>query len=267
MVREWSVVVRIGVLVSILALSGCYEPEPKPSITGEESKVTLPPAQTPPAKHQLMGRSVQGKPIMIQILGRGSDTVLVVGVIHGNEPAGAPLVEQLSEHLRRNPNLLDGRCVVLLPVANPDGLAAGTRENIHGIDLNRNFETANRVDNKTNGHSALTEPESQAIQKIVKEYGPSRIVSIHQPLTASEGIDFDGPARALATRMAQYCDLPIKKRVAEPGSLGSYAGEELKIPTITLELAKSATNPSATALWDQYGRSLLAAITYPEHPL
>lgn len=266
MVREWSVVVRIGVLVGVLALSGCYEPEPKPKITGQESLVTLPPAQTPPAQHQLMGRSVQGRAIMIQVLGRGGDTTLILGTIQGDEPAGAALVEQLSEHLRKNPTLLDGRRVVLLPVANPDGLAARTRGNAHGVDLNRNFEASNRVDNDTNGHSALTEPESQAIQKIIKEYGPSRIVSIHQPSTSSEGIDFDGPARALATRMAQYCDLPITKRGAEPGSLGSYAGEELKIPIITLELAKGVTKPNATALWEQYGRSLLAAITYPEHP-
>jgi len=264
MVREWSIVVRIGVLVGVLALSGCYEPEPKPKITGEEPRVTLPPAQTPPAKHQLMGRSVKGRAIMIQVLGRGSDTIFVMGAIHGNEPASATLVERLSEHLRKNPSLLDGRRVVLLPVANPDGLAAGTRENIHGIDLNRNFEAGNRIDNETNGHSALTEPESRTLQKIIKEYSPSRIVSIHQPLTC---IDFDGPARALATRMAQYCDLPIKKLGARPGSLGSYTGEELKIATITLELPETATSAGAAALWEQYGRTLLAAVMYPEHPL
>ncbi len=264
MVRQWSVVVRIGVLVGILGLSGCYEPEPKPSITGEESRVTLPPAQTPPAQHQLMGRSVNGRAIMVQVLGRGSDTVFVMGAIHGNEPASATLVERLSEHLRRNPSLLDGRRVVLLPVANPDGLAAGTRENVHGIDLNRNFEAGNRVDNETNGHSALTEPESKALQRIIKEYKPSRIVSIHQPLTC---IDYDGPAGALASRMAQYCDLPIKKLGARPGSLGSFTGEELKIPTITLELPETAANLGAAALWEQYGRAVLAVITYPEHPL
>jgi protein MpaA len=264
MVREWSFVVRIGVLVGVLALSGCYEPEPSPQVTGEESRITLPPAQMPPAQHQLMGRSVKGRPIMIQVLGQGSDTTFIMAALHGNEPAGTILVEQLSEHLRKNPSVLAGRRVVLLPVANPDGVEAGTRENGHGIDLNRNFEAANRVDNETNGHAALTEPESRALQAIIKEYSPSRIVSIHQPLTC---IDFDGPARALATRMAQYCDLPIKKLGAKPGSLGSFTGEELKIPTITFELPEAAKSMSATALWEQYGRSLMAAITYPEHPL
>ncbi len=264
MIRDWSVVVRVGVLVGILALSGCYEPEPSPTITGQESKVALPPAQMPPAQHVLVGRSVKGQPIMVQVLGSGGDTTFVMGGIHGNEPAGTILVEELSDYLRRNPRLLDGRRVVMLPCANPDGAAARTRENLHGIDLNRNFEAMNRVDNATNGHSALTEPESQALRKIIRDYSPSRIVSVHQPLTC---IDFDGPARALATRMAQYCDLPIKKLGAKPGSLGSFTGEELKIPTITLELPESAGPASAATLWEQYGKSLVAAITYPEHPL
>jgi len=66
---------------------------------------------------------------------------------------------------------------------------------------------------------------------------------------------------------AQYCDLPIKKLGAKPGSLGSFTGEELKIPTITLELPESAGPASAATLWEQYGKSLVAAITYPEHPL
>jgi protein MpaA len=264
MIREWSVVARIGILVSLLALSGCYEPEPKPSITGEEPKVTLPPPRTPPAQHLLMGRSVKGRPMMIQVLGQGSETIFIMATIHGNEAAGVTLVEQLSEHLRENPTVLAGKRVVLLPVANPDGMAANTRENLHGVDLNRNFDASNRVDSETNGQSALTEPESRVLQKIIKEYSPSRIVSIHQPLTC---IDFDGPAGALASRMAQYCDLPIKKLGAKPGSLGSFTGEGLKIPTITFELPEAAKDMSATALWGQYGRSLMAAIMYPEHPL
>jgi protein MpaA len=99
---------------------------------------------------------------------------------------------------------------------------------------------------------------------VIKDYRPSRIVSIHQPLTC---IDYDGPGRALATRMAQYCDLPIKKLGARPGSLGAYCGEELNIPTITIELPEAAAKQSAIVLWDQYGKSILAAIMYPQHPL
>jgi len=77
-------------------------------------------------------------------------------------------------------------------------------------------------------------------------------------------IDYDGPASALAARMAQYCDLPVKKLGAEPGSLGSYAGLTLRIPIITFELLPSDSALSPERLWQRYGKALLAAIVYPD---
>jgi len=245
----------------LLGLAGCYEQEPRPRITGEQPPLVLPPAQTPPRQY-LIGRSVQGRPIFAEIVGQGTDTALVMGAIHGDEPAAGALVRELADRLRADPRLLEGRRVVLLPVANPDGLAARTRENARGIDLNRNFDTTNRVDNSTNGLRPLTEPESQALQSVIKEYAPGRIISVHQPLNC---IDYDGPGEAIAARMAQDCDLPVKKIGARPGSLGSYTGETLKIPTITVELPPDASKMSDEALWQKYGKALMAAILYPEH--
>ncbi len=260
--RERSVVARITLLaILLLGLAGCYEQEPKPRVTGERSALLLPPAQTPPRQH-LVGRSVQGRPIFVQIVGQGTDTAMIMGAIHGNEPAAGALVNVLADRLRADQRVLEGRRVVLMPAANPDGLAAQTRENARGIDLNRNFDTANRVDNGTNGLRPLTEPECQALESVIKEYAPSRIISIHQPLTC---IDYDGPGEAIAARMAQDCDLPVKKIGARPGSLGSYTGEALKIPTITMELPPEASKMSDEVLWQKYGKALMDAILYPEH--
>jgi len=259
--RKWTLVARITLMAGLLlGLAGCYEAEPKPHITGEQRRIELPPAKTPPREH-LIGRSVQGRPIMVQIIGQGTDTAFIMGAIHGDEGAAAKLVNELAEHLQSNPQLLAGHRVVLLPVANPDGLNAGTRGNAHGVDLNRNFDTSNRVDNGTNGLRPLTEPESQALQSAIKEYAPSRIVSIHQPLNC---IDYDGPGQAIAARMAQDSDLPVKKLGARPGSLGSYTGETLGIPTITLELAPEAGKMDGSALWQKYGKALMAAVLYPD---
>jgi protein MpaA len=244
----------------VLGLAGCYEPEPKPRVVGEQQRVVLPPARIVP-KQQTIGRTVQDRPILIQVVGQGADTALIMATIHGDEQTGTKLVEQLGQHLRDNPQLFEGRRVVLLPVANPDGVAARTRGNAHGVDLNRNFDTSNRVDNGTNGLKALTEPEAQALQSLVKEYAPSRIVSIHTPLNC---IDYDGPGQAIAARMAQECDLEVKKIGARPGSLGSYTGEALGIPTITLELPPEAVKMDDTTLWQKYGKALIAAIMYPE---
>ncbi len=262
--REWSLAARIILLVTlVLGLAGCYEQEPAPRISGEQRPLVLPPAQRPLPQH-LIGRSVQGRPILVQIVGRGSDTVLIMGAIHGDEHAAAALMDQLANYLQDNEKLVESQRVVLLPIANPDGFAAKTRENARGIDLNRNFDTANRVDNGTNGLRPLTEPETQALRDMIKEYAPKRIVSIHTPLNC---LDYDGPGQAIAARMAQECDLPVKKLGARPGSLGSYTGETLGIPTVTMELPPEAGKMSESVLWQKYGKALLAAILYPERAM
>ena len=210
-------------------------------------------------QYRLLGHSVQGRAITAQVLGDGLDTTLVIATIHGNEPAGTPLVRRLADHLATNPDLLEGRRIVIIPVANPDGVAAGTRENVRGVDLNRNFEASNRVNNGANGHQSLSEPESRALQAAIEEFSPNRILSLHQPLNC---IDYDGPGKALAAAIASSCRLPVKKLGARPGSLGAYTGEELGIPTITMELPSAASNLSEDALWERYGQAMIVGITH-----
>ena len=257
--KGWPVRFACTAVVALLGLSGCYEPEPRPHVIGEDRPTDLPVASSVP-KFRVLGRSVQGRPILAQVLGNGADTTLFIATIHGNEAAGTPLMNTLADHLNDHPDLLQDRCVVIVAVANPDGMAAGTRANIRGIDLNRNFDTGNRVNNETHGSAGLSEPESRAIQTAILEFRPDRIVTLHQPLTC---IDYDGPGKELAARMARFCALSVKKLGARPGSLGSYTGEELGIPTITLEMPAEASKLSDAVLWNQYGQAVLSAVTYP----
>ena len=169
-------------------------------------------------------------------------------------------MNRLERYLQEHQELLKGRKVLLLPVANPDGIARNNRYNARDIDLNRNFPASNRINSYRFGYSALSEPEARAIALLIRQYAPDRIVSIHQPLAC---IDYDGPSQALADRMAEYCSLPLKKVGAKPGSLGSYAGITLGIPIITLELPRAADKFNQEQLWQQYGPALAAVITYP----
>ena len=214
----------------------------------------------PACQSFVAGYSVHNRPIEYFAMGTGDDVTFIMGAIHGDEPASAVVVKVLLEHLKSNPQLLKGRRVILIPVANPDGLAANTRFNARGIDLNRNFEAVNRINKPEYGAAGLDEPESVAIKELLLKHKPDRIISLHQPFAC---IDYDGPAGDIALKMSQHCDLEVKKLGARPGSLGSYAGITLGIPIITIELRESDSDLDEDQIWQRYGQMMLAAIIYP----
>jgi protein MpaA len=258
---RWYIISTVSFFLAALSIAGCSEAVYPPEIVIEQPRQSTPVLPAVAVEHRIIGTSVQDRPIMCTVLGKGQDVTLILATIHGSEPAGTPLVRRLIDYLQRHPNHLAGRKVVLVPVANPDGMANNSRYNARSVDLNRNFAAANRRNNARNGYAPLSEPEAGAIASVIRQYSPDRIVSIHQPLAC---IDYDGPAWALASHLAQHCDLPIRKLGAQSGSLGSYAGLSLRIPTITLELPRDAGYSSQEVLWQKYGPALLAAVIYPQ---
>jgi len=283
--KKSSVVLHICILSIIFVLSGCYQPVVYPELVTSSSipsgmlpsapspsrvpkLSTSPPLRIPesstflvPGQYRIIGTSVQRLPILSFTLGQGPDVTFILAAIHGNEAAGVPLVRRLVKYLQQRPHLMEGRRVVLLAVVNPDGMAHRSRLNANGVDLNRNFPSVNRVNERQSGATPLSEPEARVIKQLIDQYSPDRIISLHQPLAC---IDYDGPGTTLAVRMAQYCDLPVKKLGARPGSLGSYAGVDLGIPIITFEMRQNDSGLDSNTLWQRYGKALVAAIVYPE---
>lgn len=206
----------------------------------------------------VFGYSVRGRPIRYVKFGNGDDISLVFGAIHGDEPASNALALGLKYWLEDQEILPPEISIVIVPALNPDGLAANTRGNVNGVDLNRNFPARNRKNNERYGHKPLSEPESKALYDLMKRYPPNRIISIHQPLAC---IDYDGPALKMAESMAAVCDLPVRKLGARPGSFGSYAGVDRGIPTVTLELRRNDENQTVEQLWERYGKAVLAGIS------
>jgi len=201
------------------------------------------------------GHSVAGRLLEYTIHGNGPRVILLMASIHGSEGAGTPLLLRFRQWLAEKPDVLRGHTVLIMPVANPDGLLRGDRLNSHGVDLNRNFAADNRRDSERSGLTPLSEPESRAIAALIEKHQPQLIVSIHQPL---ECIDWDGPpeTEALARRFANSCGLPLKKLGARPGSLGAWFGEVLDRPILTMELPREA--PADTAeLWSRFGPGLM----------
>jgi protein MpaA len=192
--KKWVKISTLCVLFGVLAFAGCVEQVRYPEIVGEVPTAVF------PSRYRIVGQSVQDRPMLCLELGQGYDVTFIMAAIHGDEPAGTPLVRRLASYLRQHPAMLSGRKVILMAVANPDGYANKTRYNAKGVDLNRNFEAANRINTRQAGLIPLSEPEALVIKQLILEYKPNRIVSLHQALSC---IDYDGPAQMLANRMAQ----------------------------------------------------------------
>ena len=84
---------------------------------------------------RVLGHSVQGRPIVAWHLGEpGHTTVVLISVMHGNEPAPRRILTDL-----RDGAPVHDLNLWVVPVYNPDGLAHHTRQNAHGVDPNRNY--------------------------------------------------------------------------------------------------------------------------------
>ena len=96
----------------------------------------------------LLGHSVQGRAIRGVELGDGPRWFAVIGGIHqGNEANSTVLAHLLLDYFRNNPaEIPAGVGLAFLPDVNPDGAMAGTRENVNGVDLNRNWDVGWRPD-------------------------------------------------------------------------------------------------------------------------
>ena len=154
---------------------------------------------------KLIGRSVQGRPIMAYRLGEaGAPVRVLLASMHGNEAAPSRILTALVD----GPEI-HGIDLWVVPTYNPDGRVAGTRKNAHGVDLNRNFPYRWRdLDgNYESGPRPASEPETKAVMKFLRAVKPERILSFHQPLY---GVDTDTKVPAFAKRVARALRLPTK---------------------------------------------------------
>jgi protein MpaA len=233
-------------LAALALLGGCAAPR---------SDARLEPS---PAPHHA-GESVQRRSIEVIERGDGPLVVLLLAAIHGDEDAGTRTLRQLDEFLARDPSLLEGRTVILVPVANPDGVVAGTRGNARGVDLNRNFPAANFHASPQTGSAPLSEPEARLLARLVEDHRPARVVALHQ---AANLLDWDGPGETLASAVAAAGPLPLRRMGARPGSLGSWVGVDLGIPVLTVEQPATAGKLSDEEHWAAYGPMLVEAIRF-----
>ena len=231
------------------------------------------------------GTSIKGRPLVYYEFGpeKSKNTTLIFAMVHGDEITplylGFEIVGWAMENMKRHP---DARLIVA-PLVNPDGFFGfpKTRMNARGVDCNRNFATKdwNRealASWKRKFHSEKrrfpgfkpdSEPETIFQKMLIEKFAPNKILSIHSPLNV---IDYDGPDNLkLATFSEEYvkkCQ-ELRNRVKAkstgffPGSLGNYSGQELGIPTITLELP-TAQHEKAKGYWNSFKKGIETVVTY-----
>jgi murein peptide amidase A len=217
-----------------------------------EAESPPPAATSAAATTQVLGRSVDGRAIRARLVGDpGAATkVLVVGCIHGDETAG----EAVTRRLRRATPPA-GVALWLVDEFNPDGCAADTRQNAHGVDLNRNFPYRwRRLPRGTfySGPRALSEPESRAIHRFVLRERPALSIWYHQHANL---VDESGGDPAIERRYARLVGLPFKRFDRPPGSITSWQNHTFPDATaFVVELPAGRLSASATA---RHARALL----------
>lgn len=238
---------------------------------------------------KIAGYSVQGRPIAYIEFGKpdSKNTTLVFAMVHADEITPLYLGLDLARWLKIHQAEFANDRVVIVPLLNPDGFFCHprTRTNARGVDLNRNFptrdwsskalqswkKTLHSNPRRYPGPYPQSEPETVLQEDFIKKLKPQKILSIHAPLNF---LDYDGPTTLSLYRFepnyVHEC-LLLRKRLRAissgyfPGSLGNYAGKEMGIPTLTLELP-TADPVKARRYWLHFSKGIRTVIEFHVPP-
>lgn len=225
-------------------------------------------------RRELVGRSLQGRPIVAlrevatggAQLARRQLGILVVGSIHGDETAGMPIARRLVTSAPPR-----GVTLWVVPTLNPDGVAAGSRGNARGVDLNRNFPIGWRPLGglEYSGRHPLSEPESRAARRLVLRLRPDVTIWFHQPFGLVDRPEGDPFA---ARRYASLAGLPLVRLRRYPGSATRWQHQAfprstafvVELPAVTDgALIRRATGAVRTLARELAGPRLGAAAAVP----
>ena len=256
--RAVALVALLAAIGTTAALASDDDDNAAPSVLRKHRPLPPRRAHPPPLHVWALGRSVQGRMIEADELGspQAKRKVLVVGCIHGNEPAGTGVTARLAAD-----RPLTGVDLWLIPTINPDGEAAHTRQNAHGVDLNRNFPWQWQPlgppgTQQYAGPRPLSEPESRIAHSLIARLRPAVTIWFHQPLGV---VDESGGSIAVERRFARLAHLPLRRLTRYPGSAASWQDNRFRrTSAFVVELPPGTPTQSEIRTWARAVRAVAA---------
>ena len=205
-----------------------------------------------------IGTSRQGRPIPAYSFGGGAKTILFTGGMHGSEPSGYATMLAWAQYLQAHGDIVPAdKRVVIVPNTNPDGIAAGSRNNSQNVNIDRNFPTANwkaAIETASGilptggGETAGSEPETAALMALTRQLRPRLEVSFHAQgrlVGANKFADSVAIGNAYASIVGyatMFYNAEAVMGYPMTGEYEDWMGEELGVPAVLVELPTSGGN-------------------------
>jgi len=123
---------------------------------------------------QIIGSSVDDKPIYEVTIGTGKIKIFMWSQMHGNEStttkAVLDVLNLFHQEKDKAEKILASCTFKIIPILNPDGAEAYTRVNANGIDLNRDAQD-------------LSQPESRILKSVYDKFKPDYCFNLHDQRT------------------------------------------------------------------------------------
>lgn len=200
-----------------------------------------------------------------QLKNASENPIICIGGVHGDEPEGVRLAEDLLHWLESAENKQVAVPWIVVPCLNIDGFRAQTRVNGRGVDLNRNYPSKNwqpdfEKPRYNPGPSAGSEPEVQALIQLFHQQRPRLVIHFHswEPCIVYTG----DPGKLDAERLAKCSGYEARTEIGYPttGSLSQYGWIDNQIPIICIEEQEGA---ALDTVWSHFGEGLKAIFADP----
>lgn len=266
--RTW--IIRAFILLTLLSViaAGVYTAFRKPEVVPLPQEPVV--EEDIVVQYQVIGTSVEGRPIEAFTYGTGDTRLLFVGGIHGGYEWNSVLLAYgVMDEFAADPSLVpEHLSITIVPSANPDGVYAvvgkegrftaadvpevadgAGRFNANQVDLNRNFDCKWQPESMWRGNvvsagtAAFSEPEARALRDLVLATNPAAVIFWHSQsnaVYASECEEGVLPStRTLMNTYATAAGYPAVDSFTAYPITGDAEGwlATLGIPAVTVELS------------------------------